>query len=218
MRILDLAVGLLAGWTVMLAATAQAETAPLSIRFAVMRGDTQIGTNTIELSYNGGKTFVQIATHVEVTIAFVKLYRFDQTETEQWSNGRLQSLSSRTDDNGKMHRVNAHSREGKIVVDGDGQLRVADAAILPVSLWNRPFLEHGIGLDPEVGSIVPVSVTDKGEDDMVVAGRTEYAHHFVIKTTFSQDVWYDEHGRLIRVKMQVRDGSTIHYEPIELGS
>lgn len=157
MRILGLAVGVLAGCTVMLAATAQAETAPLSIRFAVMRGDTQIGTNTIELSYNGGQTFVRIATHVKVTIAFVKLYRFDQTETEQWSSGRLQSLSSRTDDNGKMHRVNAHSRQGNIVVDGDGQLRVADAAILPVSLWNRPFLEHGIGLDPEVGSIVPVS-------------------------------------------------------------
>lgn len=218
MRILEFAVGVLAGCTVMLAATAKAETAPLSIRFAVMRGDKQIGTNTIELSYNGGQTFVRIATHVEVTIAFVKLYRFDQTETEQWSNGRLQSLSSWTDDNGKTHRVNAHSSQGKMVVDGDGQLRVADASIFPVSLWNRPFLGHGIGLDPEVGSIVPVSVIDKGQDDMVVAGRTEYAHHFVIKTTLSQDVWYDERGRLVRVTMQVRDGSTIRYEPIEFGS
>jgi hypothetical protein len=92
-----------------------------------------------------------------------------------------------------------------------------DAAILPLSLWSRPIPVHGIGLDPEFGSIVPVSVTDKGEDDMVVAGRSEYAHHFVIKTTFSQDVWYDKRGRLIRVKLQAKDGSTIHYEPIELG-
>jgi hypothetical protein len=206
----------LAGCGVVPAAVTQAETAPLSMKFAVMRGDAQIGTNTIELSYNGGQTSVRIATHLEVTIAFVKLYRFDQTETEQWSNGRLQSLSSRTDDNGKMHRVDAVSRQGKMVVDGDGQLRVADAAILPVSLWSRPAPDHGFGLDPEGGSIVPVFVTDKGEDDMVVAGRTRYAHHFVVKTTFSRDVWYDERGRLIRVKMQVRDGSTIHYEPIGL--
>lgn len=216
MRILDLAVGVLAGCTAMLAANAQAETAPLSTRFAVMRGDTQIGTNTIELSHNGEQTLVRIATHVEVKIAFVTLYRFDQTETEQWSDGRLQSLSSWTDDNGKIHRVMAHSLQGKLVVDGDGQLHSEDAAILPISLWSRPFPEHGVGLDPEVGSIVPISVTDKGEDDMVVAGRSEYAHHFVIKTTFSQDVWYDKRGRLIRVKVQARDGSTIRYEPIEL--
>jgi hypothetical protein len=217
MRILELAVGVLAGCTVMLAATARAETAPLSTRFAVMRGNTQIGTNTIELSHNGGQTSVRIATHVEITIAFVKLYRFDQTETEQWSDGRLQSLSSRTDDNGKIHSVVAHNSQGKLVVDGDGQLHLEDAAILPLSLWSRPIPVHGIGLDPEFGSIVPVSVTDKGEDDMVVAGRSEYAHHFVIKTTFSQDVWYDKRGRLIRVKLQAKDGSTIHYEPIELG-
>lgn len=214
MPILERAVGVLAGCSVMLAGAAQAETTPLSLRFAVMRGDTQIGTNTIELSYNGGQTSVRIATHVEVTIAFVKLYQFDQTETEQWSDGRLQSLSSRTDDNGKVHSVTAHSRQGKLVVDGDGRLRLADAAILPVSLWNQPYLGQGVGLDPEVGSIVPVSVTDKGQDEMVVAGRTQSAHHFVIRTTFAQDVWYDERGRLIKVKMHAKDGSTIRYEPL----
>src|SRR5579863_832625 len=66
MRILELAAGVLASCTVVLAATAQADTASLSMRFAVMRGDTQIGTNTIELSYNGGQTLVRIATHVEI--------------------------------------------------------------------------------------------------------------------------------------------------------
>lgn len=216
MRILRLAAGALAGGVVMLAATAQAGTTSQSLRFAVMRGDTQIGTNTIELSRNGGQTLVRIATHVEITMAFVKLYRFDQTETEVWSDGRLQSLSSRTDDNGKIHRVMAQSRQGKLVVDGDGRLHLDDAGILPVSLWSQPSIEHGAGLDPEVGRVVPVSVTDKGEDTLVVAGRPEPAHHFVIRTTFSQDVWYDERGRLIRVKMHARDGSTIRYEPIEM--
>ena len=216
MRILKRAVGVLAGGAVMLAATAQADTAPLSMRFAVMRGDTQIGTNTIELSHNGGQTLVRITTHVEISMAFVKLYRFDQTETEQWSNGRLQSLDSQTDDNGKIHRVSARSRQGKLAVDGDGQLHLEDAAILPVSLWSQPNPQQGVGLDPEFGSAVPVSVTDKGEDNLVVAGRPESAHHFVIKTTYSQDVWYDNRGRLVKVMIKAKDGSTIHYEPIEL--
>jgi hypothetical protein len=204
----------LAGCAAMIAVAAQADTAPLSIKFAVMRGDTQIGTNTIEIGSSGAQTNVRIVTHIEVEMAFVTLYRFDQTETEQWSNGRLQTMNSWTDDNGKMHRVNASSRQGKIVVDGDGQQRIADATILPVSLWNQPLRDQGIALDPQDGTIVPLSVTDKGETDIVVAGRTERAHHFVIKTRFSQDVWYNERGRLLRVELQGSDGSTIHYEPI----
>jgi hypothetical protein len=214
MRILKLSRGVLAGCAVMAAAAAQADTAPQSIRFAVMRGDMQIGTNTIDIGCNGGQTNVRIVTHVEVGMAFVTLYRFDQTETEQWSNGHLQAMSSWTDDNGNVHRVNASNRQGKMVVDGDGQQRLADAAILPVSLWNRPLRDQSVALNPQDGSIVPLSVTDKGEADIVVAGRTERAHHFVIKTTYSQDVWYDEHGRLVRVELQGTDGSTIHYEPI----
>ena len=214
MRVLEYTMVVLAGCAVMLAAAAHADIAPQSIRFAVMRGDTQIGTNTIDIGYNVGQTNVRIVTHIEVGMAFVTLYRFDQTETEQWSNGRLQTLSSRTDDNGTVHLVNASSRQGKMVVDGDGQLRVADAAIIPVSLWNRPLQDRGVGLNPQDGSIVPLSVTDKGETDIVVAGRTERAHHFVIKTTFSQDVWYDGHDRLIRMELSGGDGSVIHYELI----
>ncbi len=213
MRVLVHTMGVFAGCAVMLSA-AYADTAPQTIKFAVMRNDTRIGTNTIDIGCNGGQTNVRIETHIAVDVAFLTLYRFDQTETEQWLNGRLQTMSSRTDDNGRMHQVNASSRQGKIVVDGDGQQRLTDPAIFPVSLWSRPPGNQNVGLDPQDGSIVPLSITDKGEADIVVAGRTEHAHHFVIKTTFSQDVWYDEHGRLIRMELQGSDGSTIRYEPI----
>jgi len=69
MRILEHTIGVLAGCTVMLAADAQADTAPKSMRFAVMRGDTQIGTNTIEIGSSGAQTNVRIVTHVEIGVA-----------------------------------------------------------------------------------------------------------------------------------------------------
>ncbi len=55
--------------------------------FAVMRNDDRIGTNTIDVENNGLQTSVQTVTHVEVKVLFLTVYRFDQTETERWTNG-----------------------------------------------------------------------------------------------------------------------------------
>src|SRR5579862_7105285 len=113
MRLRSLTVGILALSAPFFTAAAQADPGS-TISFAVMRNGEQIGTNTIQLHRNGAETTVQIVTHVAVKIAFVTVYRFDQTETERWVDGRLAALRSSTDDNGTVHRVKASGGDNKI--------------------------------------------------------------------------------------------------------
>ena len=87
-----------------------------TMRFAVMRNGQQIGSNTIALRRNGPETTVQMVTHVEVKIAFVTVYRFDQTETERWVGGKLMALNAVTDDNGTPHRVKATRANDKLAI------------------------------------------------------------------------------------------------------
>ena len=101
-----------------------------------------------------------------------------------------------------------------MIVEGDGQVRKAACATLPITLWNPPSLDRYVGLDPEDGSIVPVSVVDRGEDEVEVSGHAMRAHHYFIKSSYAQDVWYDDKDRLVKVQMRVTDGSTIRYELI----
>ena len=183
-----------------------------TLTFAVTRNDSQIGTSTITLGRNGQQMTVQSITHVAVGMAFITLYRFDQTETEQWANGRLLALNTVTDDNGTLHRTVADCRGGKIVVESDGTVKEIAATVVPASPWDPQILEQAVALDPEYGSLVPVSVVDRGDDNVVISGRTLRAHHFVIKTTFAQDVWYDDNHSLVKVEMKGSDGSTIRYE------
>jgi hypothetical protein len=196
------------------AAAAHAETQPETMKFAVMRNDTQIGTNTINVGRSGADTNVEIVTHISVGMAFLTLYKFDQTETEEWANGQLLALTAVTDDNGTLHKTSASNRDGSLVVDGDGQIQKAAASLVPLSLWNTAFLGQSVALNPQDGRIVPVSVVDRGEDDLVVAGRAERAHHYMIKSAYSEDVWYDADSRLIKVELRGSDGSTIRYELI----
>ena len=64
--------------------TVESQAAAETIRFAIMRDGQPIGTNTIELSRNGAETTVKMVTRIQVKIAFMTVYRFDQTETERW--------------------------------------------------------------------------------------------------------------------------------------
>ncbi len=215
MRFRNFRGNLLSGMLVLLtaAATANADQAGCETqKFRVLRGDTEIGTNTINIIRNGTDTTVQIATHVSVGLAFITLYRFDQTESEQWTNGQLQMLTATTDDNGKLHRVSASNRQGEIVIESDGQVRRATPATLPITFWNPPSLQQNVAFNPEDGSVMPVSVVDRGEDSVVVCGRPVRAHHYFVKSDYAQDVWYDNEHRLVKMEMRVSDGSTIRYE------
>ena len=68
--------------------------------------------------------------------------------------------------------------------------------------------------DTQDGQVDPISVTDNGTEDLSLGSRALKAHHYEIKGRYSQDIWYDERGRLVQVKLIGSDGSVISYEPI----
>src|ERR1700722_8165937 len=99
MNIRNTVFGGLAAFMPLFTVAAHAESAAETMKFAVTRDDAPIGTNTIDVMRKGAETSVQIVTHVAVGVAFFTLYKFDQTESELWTNGRLLAMNATTDDN-----------------------------------------------------------------------------------------------------------------------
>jgi hypothetical protein len=208
-----LALGALAASTALLAVSAHADPDDMTEKFAVMRDGVQIGTNSVRFSHDGKDTTVQTITHVQVGIAFVTLYRLDQTETERWADGRLVAMESSTDDNGTIHRTSAAARGGALLVQGDDSKTSTDAgSAMPLSLWNSALVRQKCALDTRSGTLQPLKVIDRGEEAVVVRGSARRAHRYEIVTDFSQDVWYDDSGRLVQVELKGLDGSTITYQ------
>ncbi|MBV9828410.1 MAG: hypothetical protein JO001_22490 [Alphaproteobacteria bacterium] len=183
------------------------------MRFSVMRDGEQIGTTTVQVRHDGQAMSTEVKTHVQVKIAYVTVYRYDQTETEQWNNGKLQAMSAVTDENGTVHHVSARADGNALAVDTDGKVNRVDPSLMPVSLWNPALMRCTKAIDPQNGNVTPVSVVDKGREDVLVGGHPTPAHHYAIATSFPQDVWYDDHHQLIQVELRGSDGSKIHYQP-----
>jgi Family of unknown function (DUF6134) len=185
-----------------------------TLRFAIMRNGSQIGSHRIVITRSGAETSVSIATEVEVKVLFVTAYHFQQTESERWTNDRLVALNSTTDNNGTRHKMAAVQKANGLDVDVDGKGTTVDRNIVPASFWNPAFLQHSTVLDTQDGMVSPMSVIDHGIEQLTIDGKSVKAHHYEIKSRYSQDVWYDERSRLVQVQLLGTDGSTISYKPV----
>jgi hypothetical protein len=191
---------------------AQADPNTASVDFAVMRNGAQIGTNHIRVGHDGEETTVQNITHVAVNIGFLTLYKYDQTETERWVDGRFVAMNSKTDDNGTEHSASAKAKDGKIVIRGDDKVSEAPPTAVPLSLWNPSLVASELAFDPTDGTVQAVKVRDRGEEKVVIQGKSRPAHHYEIVSNYPQDVWYDDNHQIVQVELKGSDGSTIRYQ------
>jgi len=198
--------------TAALAGPALGDPNTASIDFAVMRNGAQIGTNRIKVGHDGARTTVQSITHVAINLGFLTLYKYDQTETERWEDGRLMAMNSKTDDNGTEHSAVAKAKDGRIVVRADDKTTDAPPDAVPLTLWSASVVDSDLALNPKDGTVQPLKVVDRGSETVVVQGKPRAAHHYQLVTTYPQEVWYDESGQLVQVELKGSDGSTIRYQ------
>ncbi|HXW24696.1 MAG TPA: DUF6134 family protein [Xanthobacteraceae bacterium] len=197
----------------LLGASLSAGAAPETIRFAIMRNGEQIGTHTIEINRGAHETTVTSATELVVKVLFVTAYHLQQTGSERWVNGRLVALATQTDDNGTLHKVSVALKPAGLEVEADGKTSTVDKSMMPATLWNPEMMKRTSVLDPQDGQVVAIEVTDVGAEELTLDAHTVKARHFSIKGKFTQDVWYDEHGRLVQSSLVAPDNSIILYKP-----
>ena len=182
-----------------------------TLNFVINRNGDPIGTSTIEINRRGADTTVDTTTDLAVNVLFFTAYRFEQKTGERWSNGHLVALNSTTNNNGTRHKVAVRMNGDQLELYADGENSPLDSDIVPSTLWNPDFLKHSMMLDVQDGQVMPVTVIDDGADDLRVDGQVVPAHHYTINGRYSEDVWYDDRGRLVQVRIIGSDGSIILY-------
>jgi hypothetical protein len=215
MRVLTATAALLLGWSIAQAQpAAPVPPAPETSKFAINREGSQIGTVTIEVARNGAETLVKAVTHIEVKVAFITAYRFDQSYSERWVNNKLVALSSTTDDNGTPYKVDVAPKGTGLAIEANGKTSQVDANMFPFTLWNAALVKQTSVFDLQKGTVMKIAVADGGMDNIPVLGKKTKAHHYSITGPFAQDVWYDEKGGFVQSMLVGPDGSKIHYRMI----
>jgi hypothetical protein len=194
--------------------TARAERLPSGLAFDVYRKGGRIGTHTIRFAPAGDGERVTSRVELAVKMAFVTVYRYEQTGEDEWRDGVLVRTRIRTNDDGKDTLVEAEAERGALAVSGPaGRHEAALGTMTDLNFWNEAITRQGHLIDSQNGELVRIVVQPEPTETIPVLGRTVQARRFVMTATKGRSgtVWYDPGGGLVKAVVVTR-GETLAYE------
>jgi hypothetical protein len=197
-----------------LARGARAESVPSGIYiYTITREGEPVGQQRMEFVDDGERLRVLSHMELSVTLLGMTLYAFNQQVEEVHQDGKITSLVSDADDDGKDRKVN-------LTLQGDllrGQYNGGDRAVEPTLVtslfWQKPALGETQVIDTVRGKVRDVTVKDLGVETLSLpVGRIE-THHYQLTGEWKRDLWYDANGILVAgQRSDSPDGSVVRLE------
>lgn len=199
----------IAGLVVACAAPAAAQS---DIReMTILRDGSPVGTHVIDIEGENGTMTVDVKTEAAVKIAFVTLFRFEHERREEWRDGRLRRVESRTDEDGKKYEIVAELTDSGVRRTVNGRTRSYDDDHAVLVYWNRDaILGHRRFVSSILNKTYKVTTESKGVEDIVLPAGAMKAERVEMRGDLDQDFWFDDRGRLLKMRFNL-EGSTIEY-------
>jgi hypothetical protein len=186
---------------------------PSDVRFAVMRNRSRIGVHTVTFRGRPDGLAVHTVIDLAVKVVVITVFRYQHECEEVWASGRLLSLRSRTNDDGKRYAVAATAEPGGIrVVGPGGPLVVGSGLLTSNSLWDPLLVDQQRLIDAQYGGQIGLVVHRRGTESLVLAGTERVvADRFQVLTPhYGGLLWYDATGRWVKGSLEIR-GEWIDY-------
>ena len=164
--------------------------APRSRRFDILRGDSDIGLQTLSVRRDGDQTFADTRIDIAVKVLGITVYRYALQSREVWRAGRLMSLDATCNDDGKDDYVRALAVEGGLMVDGSGHQGLIDGAAAPTSYWSPTFLTRPTWISTQTGAPLAVRCTDAGEETITTGAGPARARRWRVEGDLSLSLFY----------------------------
>jgi hypothetical protein len=188
-----------------------ARSAPANLHFVARRDGSRIGHHQVRFIHRDVRLEVVVDIQLDVTFAFIPLYRYRHRNRELWQGDRLIELESQTDDDGTKHWVRAIANDERLVVESTAGALDLPADTATTSYWNETKIRAGRWLDTQSGRLVRSQVETRPPEMVATDGRSVMAKRYELTGDIDCNIWYRD-GRWVKLRFQASDGSTIDYE------
>ena len=181
------------------------------LAFDVMRGGKLIGRHIITFREVDDEIYVDIEVSLQVKIGFLTVFRYGHTNREVWRDGRLVSVTTNTDDNGKPFEVSAEKRADGFHVQTLAEESVLPTTIIPTSYWNSKILKNLRWFDTQRGILLEINLEEGDIEPVALAnGQSIEARRYDVTGDLNQTVWYTPEGEWVKLAFLAR-GADIEY-------
>ncbi|MGV8995779.1 MAG: DUF6134 family protein [Parvibaculaceae bacterium] len=181
------------------------------IAFDVWRNGTLVGEQTVSFSEKDGGLFADIDFHLKIEALYITFYKMRYQSRSLWRDGKLVMLSTDTDRNGKVTKVEARADGTMLKGDGPKGSFEAPLGIFPTDHWNAGVKSSTQLVNTITGSINKVRLVPLGVETVQTERGPVKATHYKYEGEIQNDVWYDADGRWVAMKFKGDDGSLIEF-------
>ena len=201
---------------------------PPVVTFAVYRNGENIGRHVLAFTQKGGSQLVTIDSDITVRAMGLAAYRYVHHGEEVWAGEQLQSLQTRTDDNGRKYSVLAQHTGSSLKVERTTAGPVAAAALdgiqmpdisretlpagtMPTSQWNIRQVKQSTLLNTQYGTLAHVKVVPGSRETVRTSTRSVEATRYTYSGDLRMDLWFDDRSRWVKGVFTAIDGSMVEY-------
>jgi hypothetical protein len=182
--------------------------------FRVLLDGREVGRHQFTLDVEGERRELRSAAQFAVRVLFIDAYRYLHDAVERWNGDCLQSLDARTETNGRREIVSAAMQEGRLVVVRPDGRELHEGCVMSFAYWNPEILNARRLLNSQTGELMPVTITNRGEEMLVVRGEPRTAtRHRISAEKMQIDLWY-ANGQWLALEALVPGGRRLRYELI----
>ncbi len=183
----------------------------LSLSFTAYRNGEAIGRHELTFARDGSR--LTVATRIKLAVKFMGFvsYKYDHAAQEVWENERLLSLSTRTDDNGKLYDVRAERTPAGLTVRANDRVETLPGGLLPSSHWNFTQVSQSVLLNTQTGREARVRIRLMGREQVRTSSGVVQASRYSYQGDVEMDHWFDDYGRWVKTAFTASDGSRVDY-------
>jgi hypothetical protein len=168
-----------------------------SLLFAVYLDDKRIGEHRFTLVERGVERELVSEARFRVSVLGIPAYRYTHQATERWRGDCLQSLASRTDDDGTPYAVDWRSSSG---------------CTMSFAYWNPRILGERALLNAQTGELEPVTVAPLGVDSIETGnGKVSAQRYRIAGRSLAIDLWYAEGKDWVALETTAGDNRRLRY-------
>ena len=149
-----------------------------------------------------GGVHIECDAHVKVKKAFITVYHYDFTDSEDWKDGKLVHLKSHCDDDGKKFDITAEAGDKDISVKVNGREKSVRGDVFLTSACCLPDAKRRDGalplMEADNADEIDGKIEELSSGDMNVAGQNKKVTRYRIKCAVPHEVWYDSDDRQVR--------------------
>jgi hypothetical protein len=197
---------------VLLCAALAAQLALATKAQAAAQAENHFGTITIDgkkagqvhytVEYGADGAVETLKTRASVSVLGIKLFNYEQNLHEVWQQGELQTLSGRTNDDGKIY--DAALKRATDAYQGTLNQQPVDLPgnAFPASVWHYAITEQSLLFDLKTLELMKVQVAKSSDTIQVNKVRTP-TERFDLSGDWQASLWFDQDQQLVQFQYQV---------------